>query len=339
MAKSVREKIPATVMELSHEMLLHRTISGIEYDVLVIPSFRKTQRHDRMETRGIESAILRSIDQLKDHGLVIYNADDARLNRLIERHQIPALGYGIDADAEIRGRRLDREMGYQSMMVCAGRSLMPLTTKLTGDHNLRHSLAAVAVGHAFGLDLHEVIGGVERLERIPGRLQSLSCGQDFSVYIDIADQADRLAVALHSLAVLGGRVTCVAEVPDCADAEQRASYGRVLSRAASRVILTQSRCSNQQGQRLMWEVIDGCDKPSAVDLVPDRAAAIELALRSAEPGDQILLAGWGSDRWTNARDKKSCCDQEEAERTLRDHGLASKDEPRVAAMPPYPKSA
>ena len=43
-------------------------------------------------------------------------------------------------------------------------------------------LAAVATGYAFGLELHEVIGGVERMSRIPGRMQSVQCGQDFPVY-------------------------------------------------------------------------------------------------------------------------------------------------------------
>ena len=316
MAKSAKQKTPAVVIELSDNVLLNRTAAGIEFDILVIPSFRKTQRNDRLESRGIETAILRSIDQLKEHGLVVYNADDARLNRLIERNQIPAIGYGMDADAQVRGKRIHREHGSQTMMISAGRSLMPLSSKLMGDHHLRHQLAAVAVGHAFGLDLFEVIGSVERLTQIPGRMQSLTCGQDFSVYVDASDQADRLAVALHALAPLGGRITCVAEVPDCADAEQRAAYGRVLSRAASRVILTQSRVTTKQGQHLMWEVLDGCDQPAAVNLVPDRAAAIELAMRSAEPGDQILLAGWGIDRWTNGRNKQACNDKEIAESFL-----------------------
>lgn len=318
MAKSAKQKMPAAVIELNDEMLLNRTAAGVEFDVLVIPSFRKTQRHDHLESRGIETAILRSIDQLKEHGLVVYNADDARLNRLIDRHQIPAMGYGMDADAQVRGKRIHREKGSQTMMISAGRSLMPITSQLMGDHHLRHQLAAVAVGYAFGLELFEVIGGVERLKSIPGRMQSLACGQEFSVHIDHADQADRLAVALHGLAPLGGRIICVAEVPNCADADQRAAYGRVLSRAASKVILTQSRCSTKQGQTLMWDVLDGCDNPAAVNLVPDRAAAIELALRSAEAGDQVLLAGWGVNRWTNARVKQTCSDKDQAEICLYD---------------------
>ncbi len=316
LSKAVKDKRPTAVIELNDEMLLNRTAAGVEFDVIVVPSFRKSQRHDHLESKGIEAAVVRTMTQLKGHGLVVYNADDARLNRLITRHQIPATCYGLDADADVRGKRIERTKGSQTMMVSAARSLMPLTSRLTGDHSLRHMLAAVTVGHVFGLELFEVIGGIERLNTIPGRMQSIVCGQDFSVHVDLADQADRLAVSLHALAPLGGKVICVAEVPECATAEQRAVYGRVLSRAASRVLLTQSRHANVRGQKLMWEVLDGCDQPAAVDLVPDRATAIELALRSARPGDQILLAGWGSHSWMNNVKKQSQTDRALAESLL-----------------------
>ncbi len=336
LSKAVKDKRPTAVIELTEEMLLNRTAAGVEFDVIVVPSFRKSQRHDSLESKGVEAAIVRTMTQLKGHGLVVYNADDARLNRLINRHQIPATSYGLDADADVRGKRLERNKGSQTMMVSAARSLMPLTSRLTGDHSLRHMLAAVTVGHVFGLELFEVIGGIERLTTIPGRMQSIVCGQEFSVYVDLADQADRLAVSLHALAPLGGKVICVAEVPDCATAEQRAAYGRVLSRAASRVLLTQSRLTNVRGQKLMWEVLDGCDKPAAVDLVSDRATAIELALRSAQPGDQIVLAGWGTQTWMNNVTKKAQTDRAVAEACLFDLVKEPKrPEMKVAEAKPF----
>lgn len=316
LAMAAASETPAVVIELNDAMLLDRTAAGVDFDLLVIPSLRAPQRNDRMEARGIETGILRTISQLKDHGLVIYNADDARLNRWIDRHQVTAIGYGLDADAKVRGKRLSREMGSQTMMVSAGRSLMPLTTNLPGDHHLRHMLAAVSVGYAFGLELFEVIAGAQQLSKIPGRMQSVVCGQPFSVFVDTADQADRLAVALHSMAPIGGPITCVAEVPDCMCEESRAAFGRVLNRGASRMILTQSRQTTSLGLKWMWEVIDGCDHPASVQIVPNRAAAIELALRSAQPGEQVLLAGWGAGSWTNSNDKQVFTDIKVAESVL-----------------------
>ncbi len=46
------------------------------------------------------------------------------------------------------------------------------------------------------------------------------------------------------------------------------------------------------GQKTMWEVIDGCDDPAQVEIIPNRKAAIELAVRDAEAGDHIVLVEW-----------------------------------------------
>ena len=309
---------PAAVIEHSDRMLIQRATSGLEYDVIVMPGLRPSQRLSNLEMRGLETAILRALDQLKNHGIVIYNADDARLNQWIQKSKIPAIGYGLDADAEVRGKRMDREIGFQSLMVSAGNSLMPLNSPLIGDHQARHLLAAVATGYAFGLELHEVIGGVERMTKIPGRLQPVTCGQEFSVYVDQADQADRLAVALHAMARHNpAPITCVAEVPEAINSESRAAFGRVLERSAQKVILTQSRSTCQSGQSSMWEVLDGCERPAAVQLVPNRAAAIELALRSAQSSDQVLLAGWGSNSWTSGNSREIRSDVDCASEILR----------------------
>lgn len=316
---SLSKDCPAVILELTDRMLTKRSASGLEFDVLVLPSLRLSQRVSHLEMRAVETAMLRACDQLKKHGLIIYNADDARLNQWIQRLGLPAIGYGLDADADVRGKRMQQDHGFQSLMVSAGNSLMPMNTPLIGDHNARHMLAAVATGYAFGLELHEVIGGVERMSRIPGRMQSVQCGQDFPVYVDSADHADRIAVSLHALSRHGNGspIVCVAEVPEHANGDSRAAFGRVLERSASKVILTQSRRPASSGQALMWEVLDGCERPAAIQLVPNRAAAIELALRSASPGEQVLLAGWGADKWTSGNDRTPRCDWDVAEQVLR----------------------
>ena len=77
-------------------MLMQRVTGGMEFDVLVIPSFRVCNRLSELESRGLEKAMARACGQLKRHGLVIYNADDARLNQWVENNKLPAIGYGLD---------------------------------------------------------------------------------------------------------------------------------------------------------------------------------------------------------------------------------------------------
>ena len=109
---------------------------------------------------------------------------------------------------------------------------------------------------------------------------------------------------------IAGRRPGVRSVLTAATAEQLAAYGRVLERSATRVILTQSRQSTRSGQKAVWQVLDGCEYPASIQIVPNRETAIELAIRSAEPGEQVLLAGWGANRWTNDQTKELKNDME-----------------------------
>lgn len=316
--QSVSEKTPAAILELTDEMLQSHAAAGIQFDVLVFTSLRRTQRCDTLQARGIENAMSRLLGQLKEHGVVVCNADDARLNRWANRSCPDAIRYGLDADADIQGRRLSSLQGEQTLMLSAGHSIAPLTSSILGDHNARHMLCAVAVGYSLGLELYETVCGVERLQRIPGRMQRVAVEFDRKVFVDEADQPDRLAVALHSLSKDGTPVICVAEVPDAATPEQLAAYGRVLERSASFVILTQCRKSVRFGQKAVWQVLDGCERPAAVQIVPNRLAAIELAIRSSRPGEAILLAGWGAGRWTNDQGNEGRCDLDVATHLLRE---------------------
>jgi len=328
--QSVNEKAPAAILEITNEMLQSHAAAGIEFDVLVFTNLRRTQRCDALQARGIENAMGQLLGQLKEHGVVVCNADDARLNRWAMRSCPEAIRYGIDADADVQGRRLQSLAGEQTMILSAGNSIAPLTSTIVGDHNARHMLCAIAVGYSLGLELYETVCGVERLQRIPGRMQRVPVESDLAVYVDAADQPDRLAVALHSISKDGTPVICVAEVPDAATPEQLAAYGKVLERSASFVILTQSRRSLRFGQKAIWQVLDGCERPAAIQIVPNRRAAIELAIRSSRRGDAVLLAGWGADHWTSHSNKESRCDLDVATDLLREfvneepsHAIAS----------------
>jgi UDP-N-acetylmuramoyl-L-alanyl-D-glutamate--2,6-diaminopimelate ligase len=316
LADSARNESPAAVLELTDEMIQSHATDGLEFDVVLFTGLRKSQRLDALQARGVENGMHRAITQLKSHGIVVYNADDARLNRWIERHQPHAIGYGLDADADVKGKRMHSLQGEQSIMISAGRCVTPMTSPIIGDHNARHMLGAAAVGYAFGLELFEIVHGIERMQRVPGRMQRVAGSDENPIYVDQADQADRLALSLHALSKHGAPIVCVAEIPEAATPEQMAAYGRVLERAASHVILTQSRVTPAFGQRWMWQVLDGCENPSAIQIVPNRETAIELALRSCRPGDHVLLAGLGAQRWTNSQTKNVQTDLECASMVL-----------------------
>jgi hypothetical protein len=80
-------------------------------------------------------------------------------------------------------------------------------------------------------------------------------------------------------------------------------------------------------------VLDGCEYPAAVQIVPNRHAAIELALRGAAPGSAVLLCGFGAETWTNDHSRTPVCDLDVATQLMGQAAPAVEPTPVAAELP------
>jgi UDP-N-acetylmuramyl tripeptide synthase len=95
-----------------------------------------------------------------------------------------------------------------------------------------------------------------------------------------------------------GQCTVVMELGNELDAGWRQRLGEVLEKASHRVVLSSSDLSPEACQRLAMDVLGGCQSPGRVQVIPDREAAIDWAVRHTHCGC-ILLSGCGAKTWTN----------------------------------------
>lgn len=319
LAGAVKQGVPSAIIEIDQEMLYRGQTSGMQYDLILVTSLRTEVGSNNGNAEQLQQAILKQFSQLKEHGVVLYNADDAPLSRWMESLAMSSMSYGIDAAADIRARVIERELNEQTLMISAGRTVMPLRSTLIGSHNARHLLGAVAAGYVCGLELSEIVGGVEKLQRVPGRLQYVSAGQEFGVFVDQADTAERLAVALHAVRQHStGRVLCVMDVSAPANNAMLNAMGKVLERGASEVCLTHVAGGTFKSvQNRAFALLDGFENPALPHILPDRDKAIEWMTQRAKPGDVILLAGCGDSHWVSKSHPESTNDVQAAGHWLR----------------------
>src|SRR5262249_50987058 len=71
--------------------------------------------------------------------------------------------------------------------------------------------------------------------------------------------------------------------------------GEIAARLADRVVLTSDNPRSENPQHILDQIAAGIDSMHTADVVVeiDRAAAIGLAIRHAQAGDMVLLAGKG----------------------------------------------
>jgi UDP-N-acetylmuramoyl-L-alanyl-D-glutamate--2,6-diaminopimelate ligase len=283
----------AAVLELSSRALAERRTSGMALDAAILTSIHGGHSDEHNTAAAYQQIQRRLFKLLKPGGLAIINADDHRCRSLLADLAHPSLTYALHAEADVTASVLERSVSEQTFLLCAGDDCAPVRTRMIGDHHVANCLAATAAGLALGLDLQTIVRGLEAVERVPGRLERLECGQPFSVFVDAARTPQSLALAMKTVRqVTRGRVLVVFGPRETSDPARCALLGRVLERGAHLPIITSDQPRQAAPLEITHDVLDGFQRPHKAQVIPSRAAAIRFALAEAAAGDCVLIAGY-----------------------------------------------
>lgn len=282
------------VLEVSSHALSQHYTAGLQLDAAVLTNLRRDHVDLHGSVMNYRQTKARLFEQLKPGGFCVLNADDAGSQAILPKLNAPVITVGQREQAEIMATVIERHPSEQTFLLMAGNESVPVRTRMIGDHHISNCLEAAAVALVMGIDLATVARGLEAVERLPGRMERVECGQRFGVYVDSADNPDRLAIALKALRkVTSGRVLCVFGTPDYRPADDRPMMGRVVERAADLGVLTGGHIAHAEPLQVLHDVLDGYDRPARAHLIPTRAQAIQWTLEQAKPGDSVLIAGEG----------------------------------------------
>jgi UDP-N-acetylmuramoyl-L-alanyl-D-glutamate--2,6-diaminopimelate ligase len=197
-------------------------------------------------------------------------------------------------------------------------------TRLSGRVNVENLLAAMCAAMARGLTLDEVVAAAASLRPAPGRFEVVT-GSDaagFTVVVDYAHTEDALrnliALARESVTPHGGRVITMFGCGGDRDRTKRPKMGRVAGAGSDLVVVTSDNPRSERPETILDEVLMGVRETDTACVVEvDRAKAIEMTIRSARPGDIVLLAGKGHEKTQTFADRTVVFDDvAEAEKLL-----------------------
>jgi UDP-N-acetylmuramoyl-L-alanyl-D-glutamate--2,6-diaminopimelate ligase len=171
--------------------------------------------------------------------------------------------------------------------------------KLRGRFNRANALGAIWAARALGVEEDAIRRGVEAVEGVPGRFETVDAGQPFTVIVDYAHTPDSLENVLRAARELGGRVIVVFGAGGDRDREKRPLMGRVAAALADRAIVTTDNPRTEDPGAIAAEVAEG-----RLEIVLDRRDAIETALADATAGDVVVIAGKGADTEMELADRR-----------------------------------
>lgn len=196
-----------------------------------------------------------------------------------------------------------------------------------GAFTVINSLEAAAAALALGVPPLSVREALAAFPGVPGRMERLPLEADFSVFIDYAhtpDALEKLLCAFHRIRGTGrpgrGRIVLVFGCGGDRDKDKRRIMARTASALADVIIITSDNSRSEDPDAIIGDILRGIDKESEYTVIPDRAEAIRWALRSARPGDMILLCGKGHETYEIDRTGRHPFDERDVVRAAMESG-------------------
>ncbi len=312
LAEMVANGLTYAVLEATSHGLDQHRVDGSCFDVAVITNIT----HEHLDYHGSYEAYRKAKARLvellaetppKPQGnprTTVLNRDQEDLFPFLQdKAPGPVVSFGLHPQAHVRA--IGVESGPQGLrFTIQGPGFQfPVVSPLVGDYNVSNILAAVAatVG-VLGIDPQAAQEAIATLSGLPGRMERIDMGQDFTAIVDFAHTPVALERALKAARKwTQGRIIAVFGSAGLRDKAKRRMMAEISVQLADVTILTAEDPRTESLDNILEEMMAGAQAKGGregenVFRVPDRGDAIRLAVRLAQPGDTVLVCGKGHEQ-------------------------------------------
>jgi UDP-N-acetylmuramoyl-L-alanyl-D-glutamate--2,6-diaminopimelate ligase len=292
----------ACVMEVSSHALALRRVDETRFAAGVFTNLTRDHLDYHGDMESYFSAKKRLFEMLPPDAPTVINLDDPRGESLRKTAGRPVT-YAMNKPADVTPGPLSLTFDGLEFDARTPAGTVHVKSKLVGRPNVANILATVATATALDVPVAAIERGLAGLSGVPGRFEVISgASDDVIAVIDYAHTDDALKNLLETARPLAQRrVITVFGCGGDRDRTKRPLMGAVAARLSDVVVLTSDNPRGEDPARIIEEIKRGMspaadrDKTALVAIV-DRKEAIQFAIRTAEPGDLILLAGKGHEK-------------------------------------------
>lgn len=329
LARMVDAGCTFAAMEVSSHAAAQHRIAGLDFDGAIFTNLTR----DHLDYHKTFAAYLKAkqslFDSLKPEAWALTNADDRNGAIMLQNTRAARHTYSLRTSADYCGRIVEERIDSM-LMTFNGREV---ETRFSGRFNAANLTAVYGAGRLLGLTDETVLCAISQLVPVAGRFQTFTSRDGVTAIVDYAHTPDALVNVLDTINEVRrhspGLYRQVTAVIGCGGDRDAGKRPIMAAEAASRcdyLVLTSDNPRSEDPMSIIADMKAGLDADALghTDTLPDRGAAIALAVASAESGDIILVAGKGHEDYQIIGTERHHFDDREHVRAALDRRMTNK---------------
>jgi UDP-N-acetylmuramoyl-L-alanyl-D-glutamate--2,6-diaminopimelate ligase len=300
------------VMEVSSQGLKLSRVACSDFDIGVFTNLSEDHiggdEHPDMEDY-LNSKI--KLFSLAKRGLV--NVDCGYSDRVFESSQCECMTFGISNKADISAQDIVTHADRVEFFVTTPWFSSNVVVSVPGKFSVYNALAAIGVTGMMGIAPEHIVNGLKDIH-IPGRAEIVPTpNKPYTVMIDYAHTPDSLRNILQTVKeFVPNRLISVFGCGGDRDRTKRPQMGKISGEIADITLITSDNPRTEEPMDIIKDIEEGIKETDGqYSIIQDRTSAIRHAMKIAQKGDIIVLAGKGHETYQIFKDKTIHYDERE----------------------------
>ncbi len=285
-------------MEVSSHSVVQKRIAGLQFTGGVFTNIT----HDHLDYHKTFDEYIKAkksfFDQLTAEAFALVNRDDANGSVMVQNARALKRTFSVKNVADYKCRVLENQFSGLHLNIDS----TEVWSKLIGSFNAYNLLAVYATAMLLGQDKMNVLTTLSTLGPVEGRFQYVRNDSGVTGIVDYAHTPDALQNVLKTIQDIRTGNEQVITVVGCGgdrDSAKRPVMARIACELSDRVILTSDNPRSEDPNAILAQMQEGVEKQYSKKTlsIVDRREAIRTAVALARPGDIVLVAGKGHEKY------------------------------------------
>ena len=299
-------------MEVSSHAIVQHRISGLKFSGALFSNIT----HDHLDYHSTFAEYIKAkklfFDNLSKDAFALVNIDDKNGMQMLQNTKAKKYTYSLKSVSDFKCKIIENNFSGLYLNIDG----TEVFSKLVGSFNAYNILAVYAAAILSGAEKIDVLRIISNLETAEGRFEYIMSKDNIIAIVDYAHTPDALTNVLSTISAIRSnneQLITVVGAGGNRDTTKRPVMARISCEMSNLVILTSDNPRDENPEEILKQMQVGID-PSAnrkVLTIINRKEAIKTACTLAKPGDIILVAGKGHEKYQEINGVKHHFDDKE----------------------------